>query len=352
MNFTDVLEGTARWSIEKADWIQWAHSLPDDSIDMVICSPPYEAQRTYGVGFKLRGEDWVRWMLEGITALAPKVRGLIAINCEGRTEDFRYSCVPILLQADLHRAGFNLRHPITFHRIGIPGSGGPDWLRNDCETIICVTRPGALPFSDNTACGHPPKWAPGGEMSHRLSGGERRNQWGSNSSSTEVRTNGERKERGEHPSHVVESKAAASKKHTKAIVRYGEDIDVEQTYTPPAIANPGNVVQQLYTADEVEAILPDAGDLIHLKVGGGLMGSKKAHENEAPFPMELPKFFIKSFCPPGGVVADPFSGSGTTCHVAVQHGMRFIGCDLRQSQVDLCIKRMKEEGEGLFDGQA
>ena len=31
-----------------------------------------------------------------------------------------------------------------------------------------IGREGKLPWSDNTACGHPPKWAPGGEMSHRL----------------------------------------------------------------------------------------------------------------------------------------------------------------------------------------
>ena len=35
--------------------------------------------------------------------------------------------------ADLKRAGFNMRKPPVFHRVGIPGSGGPDWLRNDYE---------------------------------------------------------------------------------------------------------------------------------------------------------------------------------------------------------------------------
>jgi hypothetical protein len=62
--------------------------------------------------------------------------------------------------ADLHRAGFNLRKPPIFNRVGIPGSGGPDWLRNDYEFIVCTTRTGKLPWADNTACGHPPKWAP------------------------------------------------------------------------------------------------------------------------------------------------------------------------------------------------
>lgn len=91
-------------------------------------------------------------------------------------------------------------------------------------------------------------------------------------------------------------------------------------YFPPVLANPGNI--------------------IHRKVGGGLMGHPLAHENEAPFPQSLADFFVQSFCPPGGIVCDPFAGSGTTLASAVTCGRRAIGCDLRQSQVDLAIKRI------------
>jgi site-specific DNA-methyltransferase (adenine-specific) len=70
------------------------------------------------------------------------------------------------------------------------------------------------------------------------------------------------------------------------------------------------------------------------------MGSDLAHENEAPFPLELAEFFVKSFCPPNGVVCDPFSGSGTTIHAAVANGRRGVGCDLRESQVELVRRRL------------
>jgi hypothetical protein len=39
--------------------------------------------------------------------------------------------------AALHEAGFKLRKPPIFQRVGIPGSGGPDWLRNDYEFVVC-----------------------------------------------------------------------------------------------------------------------------------------------------------------------------------------------------------------------
>ena len=91
-------------------------------------------------------------------------------------------------------------------------------------------------------------------------------------------------------------------------------------YRPPDIANPGNV--------------------IHCKVGGGNMGDKLCHENEAPFPESLAEFFVRSFCRPGGLVCDPFSGSGTTGAVSVRHGRRFVGCDVREDQVELSRRRI------------
>jgi hypothetical protein len=90
----------------------------------------------------------------------------------------------------------------------------------------------------------------------------------------------------------------------------------------PKIANPGNCI------------------IVKARVGGGHMGSKLCHENEAPFPEDMAEFFVRSFCPPGGIVLDPFSGSGTTVSVAVACGRRGIGIDIRPSQVQLGTRRL------------
>jgi hypothetical protein len=239
------------------------------------------------------------------------------------------------MMADLHRRGVHLRKPVVFHRVGIPGSGGPDWLRNDWEPIICATSGGKLPWSDNTAMGHAPKWAPGGEMSHRITDGTRRNQWGASAKSTggERHKDGSLKVAKPKPSHKFKSKLAAalenglplgSKLHSK---QNGKQMR-QQLYVPPDLANPGNVIR--------------------CEVGGGLMGDDRAHENEAPFPEKLCEFFIRSFCPPGGVVLDPFSGSGTTVAVAARTGRSGVGVDIRQSQVDLGRRRLSEVQLELF----
>lgn len=301
------------------DCIEWASSLEDDSIDLLFTSPPYEAARTYSIAFALKEEAWVSWMVNFVMAFAPKVKGLIAINCEGQTKNYRYSNSPFLLMADLHRAGFNLRKPAVFHRVGIPGSGGPDWLRNDWEPIICITRPGKLPWSDNTACGHAPKWGLGGEMSHRISDGTRRNQWGGSAKSGCHRLKDGTMANGTRASHKLQEKR---KTHLgRGTAHEGSNGTTKGSCaSQPTIANPGNVLK--------------------FNVGGGQMGSPLAHENEAPFPLGLADFFVLSFSPPDGLVCDPFFGSGTTLHSAKENGRRFIGCDIRQSQLKIAKRRL------------
>lgn len=363
MKVSDVFAGRATWGVDCCDALAWLRGLPADSVDMVFGSPPYESARLYleggkNLGIARKTKAWVAWMVEIYAECVRVCKGLVAFVVEGQTRSFRYSAGPALLMADLHRKGFNLRKPPVFHRVGIPGSGGPDWLRNDWEWIVCVSRPGRLPWSDNTACGKKPKWAPGGEMSSRLSDGTRVNQWGktvgdnlgvtskarqADGSVSHYIANGKRKaavprceaKNGDLlPRSAREQRENVEPKVAEALengIPEGGKLTTKdngkgemrtQLYLPPAIANPGNV--------------------INIKVGGGLMGHPLAHFNEAPFPEALANFFTLSFCAPGGLIADPFAGSGTTLASAVKHGRRAIGCDLRESQVELTRRRLRD----------
>lgn len=292
------------WRVTQADCLPWLRALPPSSVDLVFGSPPYEAQRTYGIDFKLKGQDWVDWMVEVFKAASLASRGLVAFVVEGFTKNYKWSASPALLMADLHRAGLNLRKPPAFHRIGIPGSGGPDWFRNDYEFVVCVTAPGKLAWSDATACGHKPKYGPGGPYSYRTLDGERVNV-------TRHKTKG-----------------TSGYKNGDTITHAPGTLDRKIT----AIANPGNVIK--------------------CRNGCGHLGSDFAHQNEAPFSEAIVEPFVRSFAPPNGIVADCFSGSGTTAKVALKWGRRFIGCDIRQSQVDLTTKRIKAECVDLFAATA
>jgi site-specific DNA-methyltransferase (adenine-specific) len=275
-------KGEATWEFKVGN----CQSLPypDDHFDLVFCSPPYEAQRSYGeLDFNLSGEDWVSWAVECYMECLRVSKGLVAWVVEGYTDDFAYTSTPFLLMADLHRKGVKVRKPVVYQRNGIPGTGGPEWLRNDWEPIICATKRGRLPWADNTAMGEPPKQNTPRKATNRHKDGSRK----------------------------------------------------QGIYVDPEVCNPGNIIGGL--------------------VGSGGMGWRDATKNEAPFPEWLAEFFVRSFCPPGGTVLDPFSGSGTTVSVAVKHGRNGVGIDARESQVWLGETRLlgttvaeRQQGQGVL----
>ena len=61
--------------------------------------------------------------------------------------------------------------------------------------------------------------------------------------------------------------------------------------------------------------------------------------HEAEFPEELASRVIRLFSPPGGVVLDPFVGSGTTAAVAKFLGRRWLGIDSDKYAARLAEKR-------------
>jgi len=58
-------------------------------------------------------------------------------------------------------------------------------------------------------------------------------------------------------------------------------------------------------------------------------------------PIELMKYLIKLITPPGGVVLDPFNGSGSTGYAAVELGHPYIGCELDPKYVEISTKRIE-----------
>ena len=280
------------------DSLTWMKKQPANCVDLIVASPPYEDARTYGIDCTLKGQDWVDWFFPYVIESLRLSRGMVAFVIQGKTRNFKWSATPALLLADLERAGVILREPQILESNGTPGSGGPDYFRKDLHYIVCATaEQGRLPWSDVTACGHPPKYGPGGAPTNRKQDGSRVRE-------APAKGQGKRLKRGDR-----------GFRETKC-----DGVAEDQPYVPPKLANPGSI----------------------LKVSGGHLGSDIAHENEAPFPEAVAEFYIKSFCPPGGIVLDPFMGSGTVPAVAIQTGRRYIGIDIRDSQLALATRRIKE----------
>ena len=64
----------------------------------------------------------------------------------------------------------------------------------------------------------------------------------------------------------------------------------------------------------------------------------------ATFPRALIEPCILAGCPAGGVVLDPFMGSGTTGQVATDLGRKFIGCELNPAYIELHNMRRTTTG--------
>lgn len=60
----------------------------------------------------------------------------------------------------------------------------------------------------------------------------------------------------------------------------------------------------------------------------------------AGYPESLCEIPIKAGCPPGGIVLDPFMGSGTTAVVAKRFGRRFLGFELNREFIAAAEERL------------
>jgi hypothetical protein len=344
-----------------------ATNLPfaDASFDLVLGSSPYCDARTYGMGVNMTAEEWVEWMI-GVTHEACRVsRGLVIWVAASVTRKHLYWPACEGLMWEWFKRGNRLWRPAFWHRDGIPGSGGnriqckqckgqgcegnpwcsgglssnpageaPQWLRANIEYAMAFTRcPKRIPWADALANGHPPKSPPGGNPSHRTVNGDRVN--GKDSigfhahSGCRNRDGTPKTPRYQEP--WPNRRANGVMKKTRRCIRgkSGGDTIQETKYIPPDLANPGCLIKGI-------------------KVGGGQMGHPLAHKNEAPFPLKLAQWFIRSWCPPGGMVLDPFSGSGTTVHAALSLGRIGVGSDLRLSQCQLGRERCREVQVDLF----
>lgn len=86
----------------------------------------------------------------------------------------------------------------------------------------------------------------------------------------------------------------------------------------------------------------DGGDLLMPSV----IFAKSCHGyavNETQKPLEIVMPLLEYSCPPGGLVLDPFSGSGTTLLAAKRMGRRAIGFEIRESQCEEAAKRLSQE---------
>lgn len=72
--------------------------------------------------------------------------------------------------------------------------------------------------------------------------------------------------------------------------------------------------------------------------------TKSAHENphESKKPVDLMERLVRYACPEGGLILDPFCGSGTTGVACINIGRRFVGVEREVEYVDVARRRIAD----------
>ena len=75
----------------------------------------------------------------------------------------------------------------------------------------------------------------------------------------------------------------------------------------------------------------------------------KGNNHPTVKPTDLMAYLCRLVTPPGGIVLDPFMGSGSTGKAAIREGFSFIGCELSPEYAAIAQARIEHEAQRLKD---
>lgn len=267
----------AGWALCQADYAVTLQAVADaGGADLIATSPPYADARTYGMDCAFTDADYQRLAHAIFGALKPGGHALINLDAPVRdwTRDGRGTergLHPWRFMLYAHDVvGFRVPDRLAFGRLGLPGAYAGRF-RNDWEPLLWLQKPGAAGYLD--------RWPLAHVSSTGTCLGGRTSQRRADGSLSVRRASGRAAESG-----VT---------HRGTLWAYG-------------------------------------------KVGFGQSGASdiEAADHPARWPHRLARDLVLCFCPPGGLVCDPFNGAGTTMIAALEEGRRFIGGDLGARQTD------------------
>jgi site-specific DNA-methyltransferase (adenine-specific) len=125
-----------------------------------------------------------------------------------------------------------------------------------------------------------------------------------------------------------------------------ESRDGTNTYHPDQLTGrwPANVLHD--GSDEATEGLREAARYFYTPKASGedrdeMLGDVPKNVHPTVKPTDLMRYLVRMVTPPGGLVLDPFTGSGSTGRAAMLEGMRFVGCELSPEYAEIARARIR-----------
>jgi DNA modification methylase len=94
------------------------------------------------------------------------------------------------------------------------------------------------------------------------------------------------------------------------------------------------------TSNRMMGKLKKAGDVLNVPSINNMALERTGYPTQKP--LALLTLLVKACCPPGGLVLDPFCGSGTTLVAAAMSGREVCGVDVSPAAVRIARRRLSE----------
>ncbi len=322
-----------RWEVIHGDCLDVMAGMGADAVDSVVCDPPY--------GLSFMGKQWdhgvpgVAFWAEALRVAKPGAH-LVAFG--GTRTLHRLTCA-------IEDAGWEIRDCLSWlYGSGFPKSHNGQWggtaLKPAWEPIILARKPLVGTVAANVAqhgtgglnidgcrIGTDAGWSyPNGRGGQGWHGRE--------SLSTDLRVP-KKADAGRWPANVALDSEAAAILDEQSGERKGMATQRDIRHTPSAY----------FGADKHPGIregFNDSGGASRFFYCAKPSRAERGADNVHPTvkPVALMRWLCRLVTPPGGLVLDPFTGSGTTGCAAVAEGFRFVGCEKEAEYVAIAEKRI------------
>ena len=254
--------------INKVIWgdsVEVMRKIPDNSVDMVVTSPPYDNVRSYnGFEFDLHatGKELYRVLKDG---------GIVAMVIQDQTKNFGKTMTSFRTIVDwVDNIGFKLFETVIYRKHGTEGAWWKNRFRVDHEYIPIFIK-------------------------------------------------------GDRPQYFNKERLKIPSKHGGKIMTGSGNRKTDGT-TTKTVTRPINPTKCRGTIWNYL----NAGDKNPLK-----------RKHPSVFPDQIPIDLIDCFCPIGGIVLDPFVGSGSVLVASKNLDRNYIGIDISKEYCELSKERIK-----------